>query len=173
MDANQKAGSKVAELDLRLGLAPSHSLLTPFSHDYKNGNEVVKKESLVFQLLASPTSSKMHHNPGKCTQQMVDSGINLGLPEFLYHINLALLPHYHLTHRLADEDPNSESPVPDQGHRSRTRAPGDQRPCPFVVIWRASYLPSKGVSWFSISRLAPKGCLSVPRLGMTDVLPSN
>lgn len=57
----------------------------------------------------------MYHNPGKHTQQMLDSGINSGLPDFLHYKNLTLLLPRHLTHRVGADDPKGESPAPGMG----------------------------------------------------------
>lgn len=59
----------------------------------------------------------MYHNPGKHTWQMVDSGTNSGLPDFLRHKHLTLLPPAASHARVRSKDPEGESPVPGTGPR--------------------------------------------------------
>lgn len=86
----------------------------------------MEKESLVFHPVTSPNAlKKMYHNPQEHTQQMVASGINSGLPDFLHHKNLAHVPCLCVTHRVGDEDRYSDNPAPGTDPAAEGRGTGD------------------------------------------------
>lgn len=92
----------------------------------------------------------MYHNPETHTQQMVDSGINWGLPDFLYHKNLTLLPHHHLTHRVGDEDPRDESQHQHLTGDGVGRCKKTTRTPALYGQLEGSLPPSKREGWFKI-----------------------
>lgn len=103
---------------------------------------------------------------------MVESGINSGLPDFLYHRNLTLLPH-HITHSVGHEDTYGEVPAPSKGPR-RGQGGGDHKdPCPAQSVGGfPTTLRGRGLVQ-DMCRLPPEACPTLSRLGMTDVPPSN
>lgn len=86
---------KLAEPDLTLGLTPSFPQLS-YANSLSEGLQEQQGRNqegiTIFSPPTTPSPPKMYHNPGTHTQQMVDSGINSGLPDFLHHKNLTLLP---------------------------------------------------------------------------------
>ena len=83
-------------------LMPSFPLLhyaNSLSEGLQQQQRKSKRESPSFHRPPPLPPPKMYHHPGTHTQQMVDSEINSGLPDFLHHKNLTLLlppvPHTH------------------------------------------------------------------------------
>lgn len=106
----------------------------------------------------------MYHNPETHTQQMVDSGINSGLPDF-YHKNLTLLLPHHLTYRMGDEGPWDKSQHQHLTGEGVGRCKKTIGPLPCMVSWRVPYHPQREKVGSRYLQAVPQGLPHSPQAG--------
>lgn len=142
----------------------------------RRAGETSRRNHHFLSLTPPSPPQKMYHNPGKYSQQMVDSGINSGKPDFLLHKNLTLFLPRCLTHKGGWQGSQRGEPRARHGatwgSRMKGKGAGDHKDLP----WSAGGLPTT-LKWRELVQ-DTLGCPQRPASespgpGMTDVAPFN